>query len=109
MALLILGCAVVAGAGEGGLVDLREVEGQVGGEVGVLGVDAGVEDGDADTGAGGDVPGAVGGASGDAFAVASDLFDGPVLGIEGVEDVGLEGGLRRWSWLLMRERVRGSG
>ena len=40
-----------------GLVDFGEVEGEVGGDVGVGGVDAAVEDGDADACAHGGVPG----------------------------------------------------
>ncbi len=78
MALLVLRRAVVAGAGEAGggvLIDLAEVQGEIGGDVGVAGVDAAVEDCDADACAGGDVPRArFRGA-----AVAADLLDGPSL------------------------------
>ena len=80
VAHLVLGGAVVAGAGVGGLVDLGEVEGEIGGDVRVGGIDAAVEDGDANAFALGDVPGAVRGAAGDVVAVTSNLLDGPSLG-----------------------------
>ena len=66
--------------GRCGLIDFAEVEGEVGGDVGVGGVDAAVEDGDADAFAHGGVPGASGGAAGDVVAVAAYLTDGPALG-----------------------------
>ena len=95
VALLVLRGAVVAGAGVGGLVDLAEVEGEVGGDVGVGGVDAAVENGDADAFAGGGVPWAVRGATGDVVAVAADLLDGPALRGGGVEGVVCRRGWRR--------------
>ena len=86
VAFLVLGSAVVAGAGVGGLIDLGEIEGEVGGDVGVGLVDAAVDDGDADAFAHGGVPGSVGRAAGDVVAVAADLLDGPALrgGVVGV-------------------------
>ena len=80
VARLILGGAVIAGGWVGGLVDFSEVEGEVGGYVGMGLVDAAVDDGDADAFAHGGVPGAVRGAAGDVVAVAADLLDGPALG-----------------------------
>ena len=107
---LILRGAVVAWAGQaglGGLVDLREIEGEVGCEIGVGGVDSAIENSDADAVAHGGVPRASGWAAGDVVAVASDLADCPALraGVEGVEgelragwsDDDAEGGLRNWA------------
>ena len=90
VALLILGGAVVAGTGVGGLVDFGEVECEVGGDIGVGCVDAAVDDGDADAFAHGGVPGAVRGCAGDVVSVAADLLDGPSLWGRGV--VGVVGG-----------------
>jgi hypothetical protein len=90
VALLVLRGAVVAGTGQTGLwglVDLGEVEAEVGGDVGVVLVDAAVEDGDADAGSEGLVPGAVGGAAGDVGAVSAGLDYGPVLRGAGVVGV----------------------
>ena len=102
VALLVLRGAVVAGAGVGGLVDFGEVEGEIGGDVGMGLVDAAVDDGDADAFAHGGVPGAVRRAAGDVVAVAADLLDGPSLrgGVVGVvgwrwRGVGREGGVVR--------------
>ena len=67
------------GLGVGGLVDFAEIEGEVGGNVGVGLVDAAVDDGDADAFAHGGVPWAVGWTAGDVVAIAADLLDGPVL------------------------------
>jgi hypothetical protein len=102
VALLVLRGGVVAWAGQagGGLVDLGEVEGEVGGDVGVVLVDAGVQNGDADACAQGGVPGTGGGAAGDVGAVASGLADGPALrgGVVGVIWGGRRGRRRRWWW-----------
>ncbi len=87
MALLVLRGAVVAGGGVGGLVDFGEVESEIGGDVGVVFVDAAVEDGDADAFPHGGVPGPVRGGAGDVFAVASYLLDCPSLRGVGVVDV----------------------
>jgi hypothetical protein len=100
VACLILRGAVVAGAGEtgvGGLIDLTEVEGEVGGEVGVGGVDSAIQNGDAGAFAHGGVPGAVCGATGDVVSVAADLTTCPALwgGVEGVVRLG---GWRGWRW-----------
>ena len=103
VALLVLRGAVVAGAGVGGLVDFGEVEGEVGGDVGVGLVDAAVDDGDADAFAHGGVPGTVRGAAGNVVAVAADLLDGPAL--RGVGVVGVVGRWGRWGrWWRGKER-----
>ena len=98
---LVLRCAVVAGCGISGLVDLGQVEGEIWGDVGVRLVDAAVEDGDADAASHGGVPWTVRGASGDVRSVAADLLDGPTLrgGVVGV--VG-------WRWCDDR-RLLGEG
>ena len=93
MSLLVLRGAVIAGAGVGGLVDFGEVQGEIGGDVGMGLVDAAVDDGDADAFAHGGVPWSVRGAAGDVVAVAADLLDGPSLRCVGV--VGVVG-WRRW-------------
>ena len=105
VALLVLRGAVVAGAGEGGLVDFGEVEGEVWGDVGVGGVDAAVEDGDADAGADGGVPGPVAGPPGTCGAEAAGL-DGrpsPAGSCRGV------GGVCRVSVEMMTGAVDGIG
>jgi len=86
MALLVLWGAVVAGTGKVGLIDFAEVEGEVGSDVRVGGVDATVDDGDADSFAHGGIPWAAGGAAGSIAAVSSHLPDSPALWrvIEGV-------------------------
>jgi hypothetical protein len=97
VALLVLRGAIVAGRGVGGLINFGEVQGEVGGDVGVSFVDAAVEDGNADAFAHGDVPGTVGRGARDVVAVASYLLDGPTL--RGVGVVGVVGrwrGWRRW-------------
>ena len=80
MALLVLRGAIVAGTGVGGLVDLSEIEREVGGDIGMGLVDTAVDDGDADTLAHGGVPWAVRGTARDIVAVAAYLFDCPALG-----------------------------
>jgi len=61
------------------LVDFGEIEGEVGGDVGVILVDAAVEDWRCGRLLHGGVPGAVGGATGDAGAEAAGFEDGPGL------------------------------
>ena len=81
--LLVLRCAVVTGGGDtslGGLIDFAEVESEVGGDVGVDGVDSAVEDGDTNTFSHGGVPGTVGRAAGYVGSVTACLTDGPALG-----------------------------
>ena len=93
MAGLVLRSAVVADGREGGLVDFREVEGEVGGYVWMSLVDAAVDDCNTDALAHGGVPGAVRGASGDIVAVAAHLLYGPALRGVVVGVVGWE-----WGW-----------
>jgi hypothetical protein len=83
------------GAGEGGLVNFRQVESEVRGYVGVVLVDAAVEDGDANAFAHGDVPWSMGGAAGNSVTVSADLLDGPPLRRRGV--VGVKGSGRHFA------------
>ena len=111
--LLVLRTAVVAWtgqAGDGGLVDFGEVEGEVGRDVGVVAVHAAVEDRDAHAGAEGLVPGTVRWTSPDAGAVSACLNDGPALWRSGVVavigddcDGGRDGNWRR----VWRRRLGG--
>ena len=96
MALLVLGTAIVAGAGVSALVNFSDVESQIRGEIGMGLVDAAVDDGDADAFTHGGVPGAVPGGAGGVVSVAADLLDGPALWGGGVVGIVGRGWGRRW-------------
>lgn len=90
VAFLILWSAIVAWAGKSGdrgLIDFADIEGEVGCEVGMSGVDSAIQNGDANTFACGGIPRAMSWTAKDTITVAADLADSPALGrlVERVE------------------------